>query len=175
MSLPVVRSFVPSDMQALYGLYREIYTTAETMSESFDEKYPNLVTFRDAMVDLTTRSGHIALLVEVGGNLEGYLTILPKSASKLKHTGDLNMGVTERGRGKGLGKMLLSAAIDTALRDGLIEIVYLMVRSDNEPAINLYVKQGFQKLATLPRDVKIGNHYFDGIFMRLQTGQGANA
>ena len=41
-----------------------------------------------------------------------------------------------------------------------------MVRSDNEAAIRLYRHAGFEQLAVLDRDTKIGDSYRDGILMR---------
>ena len=41
-----------------------------------------------------------------------------------------------------------------------------MVRADNFPAIKLYQQKGFETLAALEKDTKIGSQYFDGILMR---------
>ena len=40
-----------------------------------------------------------------------------------------------------------------------------MVRADNFAAVKLYQQKGFETLATLEKDTKIGNQYFDGILM----------
>jgi len=47
-----------------------------------------------------------------------------------------------------------------------IEIVYQMVRADNFAAVKLYQQKGFETIATLEKDTKIGSQYFDGILMR---------
>jgi len=41
-----------------------------------------------------------------------------------------------------------------------------MVRADNFAAVKLYQQKGFETLATLEKDTKIGTQYFDGILMR---------
>ena len=61
---------------------------------------------------------------------------------------------------------MLQAALDRVAAEPAIEIVYLMVRSDNEAAIRLYRHAGFEQLAVLDRDTKIGDSYRDGILMR---------
>ncbi len=76
------------------------------------------------------------------------------------------MGVLEKYRGKGIGKMLVDAAIERIQDEKTIEIVYLMVRADNLAAVKLYQQKGFETLATLEKDTKIGRQYFDGILMR---------
>ena len=76
------------------------------------------------------------------------------------------MGVAKAGRGQGLGEMLLTAGLAQATASPVLEIVYLMVRTDNIPAIALYRKMGFETLAILERDTKIDAAYFDGMLMR---------
>jgi RimJ/RimL family protein N-acetyltransferase len=61
---------------------------------------------------------------------------------------------------------MLQAALERVATEPAIEIVYLMVRSDNEAAIRLYRNAGFEQLAVLDRDTKIGDSYRDGILMR---------
>jgi len=46
-----------------------------------------------------------------------------------------------------------------------------MVRLDNAPAVCLYKKMGFEELAVLSRDTKIGDAYFDGLLMRKFVGR----
>ncbi|HDS44522.1 MAG TPA: N-acetyltransferase [Methanomicrobia archaeon] len=62
--------------------------------------------------------------------------------------------------------MILQAALERASASAELEILYLMVRADNEPAIRLYKKMGFEVVAILSRDTRIGDAYFDGLLMR---------
>jgi hypothetical protein len=45
-----------------------------------------------------------------------------------------------------------------------------MVRADHETAVALYATAGFERLATLQRDTRIGERYFDGLLMRRFVG-----
>ena len=76
------------------------------------------------------------------------------------------MGVVRSARGQRIGEVLLQAALARAIASPELEIVYLMVRSDNAPAVRLYEKAGFEALATLSRDTKIEVSYFNGLLMR---------
>lgn len=57
----------------------------------------------------------------------------------------LTIAVDPEFRGRGAGRLLLQALMDTASARG-VEAVYLDVRSDNAPALGLYAAFGFEKL-----------------------------
>jgi len=159
--------FAPLD---LYDLYRDIYSFSEAMSETLEEKYPCLEDFSRDLADLGSQPGAIAIAAEAGEctgrRLAAFLTIRPRRQSRLQHTADMSMGVSSGFRGQGIGSLILQAGLKQASISGQTEIVYLMVRADNEPAIHLYRRMGFEELAALKRDTKIGEKYFDGLLMR---------
>ncbi|MCL1981274.1 MAG: GNAT family N-acetyltransferase [Proteobacteria bacterium] len=153
----------------LYALFQDVYATSDGMSETFADKYPTLLDFEDDITSLQTLPGAIALAARDHSRLVAYLMIRPRRAMKLKHTAELTMGVAMSARGLGIGGAILRAGLERASAAGEIEIVYLLVRADNIPALCLYGKNGFQPLATLNRDTKIDGCYFDGILMRRFT------
>ncbi len=69
------------------------------------------------------------------------------------------VGVLEKYRGKGIGKALLLACEDQLPS----KVIQLTVRSGNDPAIEMYLQQGYRKLDTWPRYYASGD---DGILMR---------
>ena len=150
----------------IYRLIRSVYESSDTFCASFEEIYPSEQELKSFLDALESKRGSLFLVAEDQGQLLGYLFVEPRSQSKLRHTADLNMGVSPNAQGKGIGYGLLEAALEQASKDGVVEILYLMVRADNEPAIRLYKKHGFEKLLVLDQDTKIGMNYFDGLLMR---------
>ncbi|MCU0584555.1 MAG: GNAT family N-acetyltransferase [Desulfobacterales bacterium] len=108
----------------------------------------------------------MALAAEIDGAPGAFLTLQPRTPCRLRHTADLNMGVASAARGRGLGRLILEAGLARASRSPEIEIIYLMVRSDNLPAIRLYETAGFERLVLLERDTKIDSSYYNGLLMR---------
>ena len=150
----------------LYDLFQQVYSTSDAMSELLDEKYPDTRRLEEDVNALYRLPGAVSLVIEVDRKPAGYVIIRPRTQARLRHTGELNMGVAPAMQGRRLGSLMLQAALDRVAAERVIEIVYLMVRSDNDSAIRLYRNAGFEQLAVLDRDTKIGDSYRDGILMR---------
>ena len=161
-----IREFRDLDIAKIYTLVGDIYATSDYMSETLMEKFPTLDSFARYIKELSSRPGAMALVAEMKGELCGYLTIMPRYQAKLRHTSELNMGVRSSARGQGIGKLLLKEALRRARESGVLEIIYLMVRVDNTPAIRLYKNMGFDHVAVLKNDTKTRERYYDGYLMR---------
>lgn len=153
--------------KTVFDLIKSVYVSTDAFAADFEQEYPSLAALRARLDEIRTRPGCVFLVAREEDELLGYLFIVPRLARKLRHTADLNMGVRDVARGRGVGGKLLSVALAQIRSERIIDIVYLMVRADNHPAIRLYKAQGFEELATLTRDTKIGAHYYDGILMRM--------
>jgi ribosomal protein S18 acetylase RimI-like enzyme len=163
---PLLNDFRSYSAVELYGLFQEIYASSDGMSELLEDKYPDTRRLEEDVEALYRLPGAVSLVVEVDGKPAGYLIIRPRAQARLRHTAELSMGVAPAARGRRLGSLMLQAALDRVAAEPAIEIVYLMVRSDNEAAIRLYRNAGFEQLAVLDRDTKIGDSYRNGILMR---------
>jgi RimJ/RimL family protein N-acetyltransferase len=165
-SEPTIKDFRCFPADELYALFADVYASSDAMSEVLADKYPDAQSLAKDAAALAGTPGAVALAVEIGHGPEAYAIVRPRKPARLRHTAELAMGVAREARGHGLGKFVLQATLDRVRAESLIEIVYLMVRADNGPAIRLYEKAGFAALAVLERDTRIGDAYFDGILMR---------
>jgi len=80
----------------------------------------------------------------------GYLGLGTRDRPRTKHVGDIGMGVREAWQGQGVGSALMAAAVDMADRWLNIVRLELHVYTDNEPAIHLYKKFGFDGYSLAP-------------------------
>lgn len=101
-----------------------------------------------------------------GAQVVGWADVLPHWAHALAHRGTLGMGVLPAWRGRGLGTRLLQAAIERAWANGLTRIE-LEARADNERAIALYRRAGFQPDGVARRAMCFSGQYFDAVRMCL--------
>jgi ribosomal-protein-alanine N-acetyltransferase len=76
------------------------------------------------------------------GDLLGYAGLLcPGSEADVQ-----TIAVAANAQGQGIGGLLLRALIDQAVLRGATSLL-LEVRADNEPAIGLYSRRGFERIA----------------------------
>ncbi|WP_062015294.1 GNAT family N-acetyltransferase [Aureimonas sp. AU4] len=136
--LPVlVRAAEPGDIEGLTALmnlpgYR--HGTLRLPFESVDAARRRLFA---GNADVTS------LVAELDGRIVGNLGLW-RQPGRRSHVGRIGMGVHDDWTGRGIGRRLLSAAIETA-DDwlGLLRLE-LSVNVDNAPAIRLYTSLGFE-------------------------------
>jgi ribosomal protein S18 acetylase RimI-like enzyme len=96
----------------------------------------------------------------------GYCDIIAMSRPAYAHAGVLGIGVIDGYRDRGLGRALILAAITKAKAIGLTRIE-LTVREDNDRAIALYEKMGFEREGILRNALRVDGHYFNKVIMSL--------
>ena len=63
---------------------------------------------------------------------------------------------------------MLDALIGWARRNGIVKKINLRVRTDNQRAIQLYERKGFENEGTIHKEMLLGNTYFDHHWMGLE-------
>jgi len=89
------------------------------------------------------RNGYPQFVAVEDDRVLGWCDIVPKRHATLRHVGALGMGIAAPHRSRGIGGALLQATIDGAAARGISRIE-LLVRADNEHAIALYQRFGFE-------------------------------
>jgi len=109
---------------------------------------------------------HIILVAETRSKIVGILDFSNGRRNRIAHTGEFGMSVEKLSRNQGIGSLLLSALFEWASSNSLIEKIGLSVHSNNDRAIALYKKIGFEIEGIRRRDLKYGEHrYVDTILM----------
>ena len=104
------------------------------------------------------------IVAEGTDHLEGYVEVSVLPFARARQTGYVVMGVRTASAGRGLGRALLSSAIDTATARGLRRLE-LTVMTHNRAALNLYLSCGFE-VEGLRRDaLTTGSEYYMGLLL----------
>jgi L-phenylalanine/L-methionine N-acetyltransferase len=114
--------------------------------------------------------GMTCIVAELDETIVGIASVTQYKGRR-SHVGGIGMSVHDEFCGRGIGSALLAALID--LSDNWLNLkrLELTVYIDNEPALRLYRKFGFEVEGTRRRDVFRDGHYVDSFFMaRLRPG-----
>lgn len=109
---------------------------------------------------------HMILVAVMNSKIAGLLDFANGHRQRIAHTGEFGMSVDKSVRDQGIGSALLKGLIDWAIQNTTIEKIGLNVHSNNERAIALYKKMGFEIEGLRKRDLKYGKGlYVDTIVM----------
>ncbi len=96
-----------------------------------------------AFVETNVEQDHAQYVAIAEGCIVGWADIVPISRQSMTHVGTLGMGVVSEYRGQGIGHQLLGKTIAHAWQQRLKRLE-LEVFTDNEIAMKLYQKHGYQ-------------------------------
>jgi ribosomal protein S18 acetylase RimI-like enzyme len=100
--------------------------------------------------------------------LVGLCTLMFQPRKKMNHRADIySMYVEPHMRQKGIGRLLVTKAIEMARATNTVEQIYLTVVSTNESAKGLYQSLGFKTFGIEERAMKYEEVYYDHELMVL--------
>lgn len=161
----IIEKMTASDAAEVLDFLRNV--GGETDNLTFGaEGLPITVEAEAAFIEQLQESGNgIMLVAKADGKIVGNasLTRLPR---RMCHRGELAVSVLRSHWNQGIGSRLLRELLAFA-REKDFSKIDLQVRSDNQPAIHLYEKFGFQKLCTYPGFFQIDGELIDFDYMFL--------
>ena len=109
---------------------------------------------------------NIMLVALDGEKIIANASLEANRVERYAHRSELSITVLKEYWGRGVGSRLMEMMIDFAKAAGT-EIIYLEARADNDRAIALYKKYGFEKNCDIKRFFKINGQYYDATVMTL--------
>ena len=164
----IIRSATDADAAPLLEYARENLREGTGSVTTLEEFTLTVEDERKFLAEHAAKPGWLALLAEVNGQIVGFTGFRNNARKRLEHNGMLGISVRREFRGRGVGEALLSALLDWARANPLIEKVSLAVFADNAPAIALYRKLGFKEEGRREREIKFGEgQYKDDLLMAV--------
>lgn len=127
------------------------------------------VSVDDRRAWLLSHEGRYGVLVEVvDGSVAGYVTLSPyrKGRRAFDGTCEIAYYLAAAHRGAGIGRRMVSSAIDLARRQGF-RLMVAIVLASNRRSIALLEKSGFSVSGRLPAAARIGEHEIDHLYLSL--------
>jgi putative acetyltransferase len=133
-----IERFSESHLEAVTALYNERAVTRQVLQMPFQ----SIDVWRQRLLAENERVLKLVALHQ--GQVIGHLGLENYSRIRRSHAGSVGMAVAVAWQGKGVGSKLLAAALDVADNWMNLHRVELSVYADNEAAIALYRKFGFE-------------------------------
>ncbi|MEV5613967.1 GNAT family N-acetyltransferase [Streptomyces sp. NPDC052225] len=155
---PHIRFAVVDDDDALARLDRETWSYLHAVKGPEQPPYPAFFNERFGPRD--------HLVAELDGALVGYVRLgYPTSLVSNAHVRQIQgLAVADAARGRGVGRLLVRAAVARARSVGARRIT-LRVLGHNTPARKLYESEGFVVEGVLPQEFLLDGTYVDDILM----------
>ena len=132
------------------------------------EGIPVSVEQEQAYLDSVYQATDQLYLVAVDGDeIVGTGTLSSFTRPRLAHRAEISVSVRKSMWGNHIGTRLMEEILNFAQNTGKIECISLEVRSDNQRAIALYKKFGFQKIGTFPGFMKVDGEFVSCDMMHL--------
>ena len=155
-----IRRAEPDDFGSLY----EMFTSPKLYANTMQLPYPSREAWRRRISD--SGDGAHNLVAVVGDRVVGMfgLHTFP-TRPRRHHAAAIGMSVHEEWHGKGVGTALMRAGLDLADNWLNLTRLELEVYTDNEPAIRLYERFGFEREGLLRQHAYRDGRYVDAYFM----------
>ncbi len=155
-----IRRAEPDDSSAIH----EIYSGPKAFAGTLQLPYPSREHWRRLLSD--PGEGTYILVAVVGDRVVGMLGVhtFPNKPRR-RHAGAIGMSVHDEWQGKGIGTALMAAGVDLADNWLNITRLELEVYTDNEPAIGLYERFGFEREGRLRQHAFREGRYVDSYVM----------
>lgn len=158
-----IRLIKPSDTEKFIEFYEKLVDetdylmfTPEETSEKEDQEEEFIKNYDDYK--------QVFVAVDDDDEIIGYLGISRSHLAKLKHTAKFNIGVLEDHRRQGVATKLIDYAQKWAEKNGISRLE-LTVITENEPAVALFEKVGFEQEGTRKGAVNIDDDAYDEYYM----------
>lgn len=161
----MTHQILPIAEEHIEGFHAALDTVCREKKYLTFDQAPPLESAR-AFVQSNISGGQIQLVVVDGGRVVGWCDITSTTRASQKHIGTLGTGLIPEYRGRGVGRALLSDAIQRAWDKGLTRI-QLDVNAGNLNAIALYKKLGFEIEGTKRNGFCMDGQYMDVISMAI--------
>lgn len=150
-----IRRAEPSDYVAIH----KIFTYPRVVWGTLQLPYPSLEQWRKRIAE--PPEGLFSLVACVEDEVIGQISLhtFPNRLRR-RHIGEIGMMVRDDWQGKGVGTALMQAIVDLADQWLNLYRLELDVYTDNEPAVKLYKKFGFQIEGT-----RVGEAFRDGKYV----------
>ena len=155
----VLRNAEEDEAEMLLKYLKQVYAETPFLIQEPDEITFTIDDEKKYIKENNDSDSDLLLIGMLDGKHVGNCSLMGNHARRLKHRTSLGIVLYLEYTGLGIGRIMIEEACKIAKENG-IEQVELEVATNNRNAISLYEKLGFEKIGTLPNNMK----YADGTY-----------
>lgn len=142
-----------------------LYNNTDIMRYWFEEPYCSLAQLED-MFNKSIRSEHVRqFILKKDSEKLGYIGFY--NIERIHRKAEFGIMIDPKYQGKGFASIAMELAIDYAFSTLNLHKFYLIVDKENEKAIHIYKKAGFQVEAELKDEFFVNGSYHDVFMMSI--------
>lgn len=165
----LVRNAVASDARALRDIMQRTHAETDYLLSYPDEQGADDEQEARSLAETERSDNEVELVAVLGGRIAGSAGITAVgSRRKVVHRARFGISILKEHWGLGIGRVLMESCIDCARRAGYTQLE-LEVVTDNERAVSLYRRAGFEEYGRNPRGYRsAASGYQELVHMRLE-------
>ena len=165
----LVRNAVASDARALRDIMQRTHAETDYLLSYPDEQGTDDEQEARALAEMERSDNEVELVAVLDGRIVGSAGITAVGGRrKVLHRARFGISILTEHLGMGIGRVLMDACIDSARRAGYTQLE-LEVVADNERALSLYRRAGFEEYGRNPRGYRsAAAGYQELVHMRLE-------
>lgn len=165
----LVRNAGASDARALRDVMQRTHAETDYLLSYSDEQSVDDEHEARSLVETERSDNEVELVAVVDGKIVGSAGVAAVgSRRKVLHRARFGISILKEYWGMGIGRMLMESCIDCARRAGYTQLE-LEVVADNQRAVSLYRRAGFEEYGRNPRGYRsAASGYQELVHMRLE-------
>ena len=163
----IIREVIATDASTLIEYVNKVVGESNFLTLGVGDFNKTVEEEEKIIEDHSSAKNRIFLVAEINGNVVGLLNVNASNKPRIEHIGDFGVTVLKDHWGKGIGSSLIEAMLDWAKSTEIIRKINLNVQANNEAAIALYKKYGFEIEGIIRRDSFIDGKFYDSYAMGI--------
>lgn len=164
----VIRKANSSDALRVIEYVKKVANESDYLTFSSEEFNMTVDEEKEYIKNINQRNNCLFLIAEVSGKIVGNLNFNGNDRLRISHMGEFGISVVKEYWGKGVGSKLLKYLIEWSKKTKIIKKINLVVREDNQRAIELYKRFGFEKEGIITRYFYLNNKFYNAMQMGLK-------
>ncbi|MBE6054942.1 MAG: GNAT family N-acetyltransferase [Clostridium sartagoforme] len=164
----IFRNIEKTDTEALWNMMNKLDYETKFMLYEPGERIKNLARLQDT-VDNAVDGNDLCFLAMDENEIVGYIAAQVGTLRKIKHGAYIVVGIREKYRNRGIGTEFFKKLNEWAEEKNIVRLE-LTVICNNEVALNLYKKNGFEIEGIKRKSIYIDGEYVDEYYMSKIRG-----